>query len=450
MKKNNATPGSGLRYIIAGLSALFALSAAFAQKAEGTSGGRLKFVIILSRHGVRSPTGSAEQLNQYSAQPWPKWDVPPGYLTPHGAQLMTIFGQYYRAHYSEQGLFSTTGCADAKHVVFFSDSDQRTVETGKALAAGMFPGCSANEQSEQHALAEGQADPLFHSLAAGVGNPDHDRAVASIAGRIGNDAAGVTEAYRFQLEVLQRILLGCPEASPCPGPRHTASKLLFDIPTGLESGKGDHLVELKSPLNIASTITEDFLLEYANGLPMDQVGWGRVDLRTLKQLMDLHTASSDLSRRSSYLATVQASNALAHILATMQQAATGTAVPGALGKPGDRAIVLVGHDTNVSNIAATLNINWLLDGRRDDTPPGGALIFELWQRPNASGYEVRVYYTAQTLEQMRNVTPLTLDKPPAKARVFLPGCSTGAIDFPCDWRAFQQTLKTAIDPGFVK
>jgi 4-phytase/acid phosphatase len=183
---------------------------------------------------------------------------------------------------------------------------------------------------------------------------------------------------------------------------------------------------------------------------VDQVGWGRVDLATLKQLLELHTAASDLTRRSSYIAAAQASNALAHILETMEQAVTGKAVPGALGKPGGRATVMVGHDTNLSNIAGILNINWLIDGRRDDTPPGGALVFELWQAPTPSGYEVRIYYTAQTLEQMRDLTALTLDKPPARANVFLPGCSAGRANFPCDWKAFQQTLKTAIDPAFVK
>jgi 4-phytase/acid phosphatase len=106
--------------------------------------------------------------------------------------------------------------------------------------------------------------------------------------------------------------------------------------------------------------------------------------------------------------------------------------------------------TPMSNIAAMLNINWLIDGRRDDTPPGGALVFELWQRPGGSVYEVRTYYTSQTLEQMRNVTPLTLDKPPARADVFLPGCSTGAANYPCNWKAFRETLTTAIDPAFVK
>ncbi len=426
-----------------------ALTPTSAQKADAPPA-KLKFVVILSRHGVRSPTGGADQLSQYSTQPWPKWEVAPGYLTPHGAQLMTIFGGYYRAYFARQGLLDATGCADAKYVSFYSDSDQRTVETGKSLAAGIFPGCSVSEQSERHALAEGQPDPLFHSLAAGVGQPDHNRAVASIGGRIGNDPAGLTDAYRSDLEELQRILLGCLPFSPCPHPSHTAAKLLLDIPATLDAGKGDHLAELRGPLNTASTMTENFLLEYTNGMPMDQVGWGRVDLATLKRLLDLHTAASDLTRRSSYLATVQASNALAHILETMEQAATGKTVPGALGKPDDRAIVMVGHDTNLSNIAGMLNINWLIDGRRDDTPPGGALIFELWQAPTPSGYEVRAYYIAQTLEQMRNVTPLTLDKPPTRASVFLPGCSNGEIDFACDWKTFRESLTTAIDPAFVK
>jgi len=406
----------------------------------GAETGRLKMVIIVTRHGVRSPTGGKTQLNQYSSQPWPEWDVAPGYLTPQGARLMTIFGGWYRASLAQQGLLEPTGCADAAHVSFYSDSDQRTVETGKSIAAGMFPGCSPQEQSEQHALGEGTPDPLFHSLAAGVGNPDRDRAAASIAGRIGQDPVAVTEAYRTQLEALQRILTGNG---------HKPAKLLLDAPARLDSGTGEHLAELKGPLFTASTITENLLLEYTDGLPMDQVGWGRVDLETLKQLLDLHSAASDLARRTPYLAQVQASNALAHILSTLQQAVTGKLAPGALGKPGDKVIVLTGHDTNLSNIAGTLNINWLIDGRRDDTPPGGALIFELRQLPDSS-FQVSLHYTAQTLEQMRNVTPLSLETPPARANVFIPGCSRAGETFPCDWKAFQQTVTGAIDPAFVK
>ncbi len=40
---------------------------------------------------------------------------------------------------------------------------------------------------------------------------------------------------------------------------------------------------------------------------------------------------------------------------------------GAPGAPGDRALVLVGHDANLANIAGSLNLTWIVDGRRDDT-----------------------------------------------------------------------------------
>ncbi len=92
----------------------------------------------------------------------------------------------------------------------------------------------------------------------------------------------------------------------------------------------------------------------------------------------------------------------------MQQAVAAQPVAGAIGKPGDRLLILVGHDTNLAAIAGALNLNWLIDGRRDDTPPGGALVFELWKTPGKEEYSVRTYYTAQSLDQMRNATPLSL------------------------------------------
>ena len=62
----------------------------------------------------------------------------------------------------------------------------------------------------------------------------------------------------------------------------------------------------------------------------------------------------------------------------MEQAVKGSVIQGSLGEVGDRVLIVVGHDTNISNIAGLLGISWLLDGYPpDDTPPGGALVFEL-------------------------------------------------------------------------
>ena len=183
----------------------------------------------------------------------------------------------------------------------------------------------------------------------------------------------------------------------------------------------------------------------------EEVGWGRVNETNLREMMSLHAAYSDLLRRTTYIARVQASNLLSHILKTMEQAIAGRAVPGALGKPSDRVVVIVGHDTNLSNVSGMLGLSWLIQGyQRDDTPPGGALVFELWHRPINQENTVRTYYMSQTLEQMRKALPVTLEGPPAKAPVFLPGCSVANEGLPCDWKAFEHTVETAIDPACVE
>jgi 4-phytase / acid phosphatase len=403
----------------------------------------LKFVVMISRHGVRSPTSKTDQLNRYTQRPWPAWTVPPGYLTEHGAHLMTLFGAYDREKLAAQGLLSFSGCGDAKQIKILADSDQRTRETGKALAAGLAPGCALHVQ----ALAEGTPDPLFHALEAGVGTPDKKLAVAAVAGRIGGSPDAMTEAFRPQLQALENVLSDCG-GGDCTKETSKPAQSLFDVPASLTPGKGDHLVELHWPLGTAATMAENLLLEYTEGMDAANVGWGRVDLNKLRELIQLHTASEEISGRTEYIARVQSSNLLFHLLASMVQATKGTSVPGALTEPSDRLLILVGHDTNLANISGALHLRWLIDGRVDDTPPGGALVFEIWKQRDFPSYSVRAYYTAQTLEQMRNATPLTLASPPAIAPVFIPGC--GQADGSCPWDAFQQALQNGIDSKFVK
>ena len=419
------------------------LGAAAAQAQEpGNHAGELKYVVIMTRHGVRPPLWTPERLNQYSSDPWPKWDVPAGHLTSHGAALIKLFGAYDRAHFAHDGLFSATGCAEAGHIYIYADSDQRTIATGQALAAGMWPGCDV----PVHSLPQGTPDPLFNPVNAKAVQVDGALSTAAIAGRIGAHPEALLEAHRPALDTMEYVLLGCKPGTKCAAP---GKQWLPELPSAIEPGRGDRPAEVTGPVNIAATLAENFLLEYTNGNEGKDLGWGRLTETNLREMMALHTEYAKLLRRTPFVGQVMASNLLSHMLRSMEQAVTGKPVPGALGKPGDRMLIVSGHDGNISNLSGMLDVSWVIPGYQpDDTPPGGALVFELWRQ--GSEYTVRTYYTVQTLEQMHRTLPLTLEAPPATAPLFLLGCSTAAPGMPCEWKGFRRKVEAAIDPAYVK
>ena len=383
---------------------------------------QLKYVAIVSRHGVRSPTWDAARLNQYSAEPWPDWGVPPGNLTPHGQDLIKLMGSYYREWLSGEKLLGGAGCHDAGRVYIRADKDQRTLETGRALAESLLPGC----EIPIHSQPGGRSDPLF----SGAGTPDPERALAAVRDRLGPAPRKLIAEHREALETLQRILGGKPEAPAAIG----------------VSLQGKSL-ELDGPFALGSTFSEDLLLEYTNGMQGAALGWGRLTRESLNRVLELHAVYADLMRRTPYVARARGSNLLAHVLHSLVQAQSGKATAGALGEPGDALLVLSGHDTNLSNLSGMLGLTWTLPGYQpDDTPPGGALIFSLWRDPTGP-YYVKLRYVAQTLDQMRNGQPLSLAAPPASQDVRIPGCP--AAEDACPWTTARALMQKAIDPQFT-
>jgi 4-phytase/acid phosphatase len=166
----------------------------------------------------------------------------------------------------------------------------------------------------------------------------------------------------------------------------------------------------------------------------------------LFDVMKLHTVYADLTRRAPEAARARGGNLLSHVAASMAQAATGSTSSQALGHTGDRLLVISGHDTNLSNLSGLLGLSWQLPGYQpDDTPPGGALVFSLWRESN-NRLLVRAQYVAQTLDQMREQTTLTMKRPPASQNVVLHGCDGAGNDGSCPWPSFERVVKRALTP----
>ena len=165
-------------------------------------------------------------------------------------------------------------------------------------------------------------------------------------------------------------------------------------------------------------------------------------------MLKVHRLHLDLTEKTRPIAQQKGSNMLALITTALQN---GHKFPGApnLAEP-VRFGMLIGHDTNILNVAGLLNLGWQIKGYQDnEVPPGSALAFELLREGRSGQRYVRMAFYAQTPEQLRNKTQLTLDNPPGMVAVDLPACSAYARDKACPLERFVEIANAAIDPGCV-
>jgi len=202
---------------------------------------------------------------------------------------------------------------------------------------------------------------------------------------------------------------------------------------------------LEGALPIGSTTSELLLLEYTDGLPMPAVGWGRVTPDALRETLRIHTAHYDLTERTSYLARRKGSALLAKVAAAVTDGheAGFPTVDHAVREA--KFVAYIGHDTNIWNLAGMLEVSWLQPGyQRNQTPPAGALVFEVRRAPDRT-LLVYTSYVVQSLEQMRDVTPLIGEARPLRTALRIPACSTSAPGFPCTMDGFANAIRGVLD-----
>jgi len=422
--------------------ALLPVSILTAQAADDT---QLKHVILFGRHGVRSPVLPNTTSDTFSSLPFPTFSVldasqPLGSLTVNGATNETILGGYYRLWLTQEGLLTGKDSADAAFVYFRANGFPLIIATAEAFAAGMLPGAKANVDTVT------PNDPLFVPLNTGVAMIDERKAVAGVNGRIGGNPQWLLSAYAAELALMRSVLFNYP-VSQTPAPATPAGKIdVTAIPVDVTAGTSTTPVNIGGLTQVIGAI-DPFVMEYTDGLPAADVGWGQLTAGSIGQIYRLYDLLLNLEYRTPYLARVQSSNLASHIVRSLVQAAIGNPISGALGNPSTKVIVLTAANTNIEGLAGLLQLDWILPSYQADVAsPGGVLMFELRQSQSTGEYIVRATYVSQTMDQLRNRTLLTLTTPPASAPVFIPGCSVGNATFDCPLADFVEVAKHAIDP----
>jgi len=425
------------------LPALLAIPA-LAQTVNSSDDTVLKQIIIFGRHGVRSAALPATTLAAFTNQAYPNFGVPTGYLTANGFTDEQIVGGYFRSYLLQEGLLTGNDILDAKLSYFRANSIQRSNISAQALFSAMLPSAPV----AVHSYPLGTADGVFDPIAAGIVTLDSARATQEAMAVFGSGAA-LQSAYGAEYGVVRSALYSNsggaaqtgevdPTTIPIPLTVNTSSVQTANvINTG---GLGDTLYA-----------ADPFVMEYTDGLPMSQVAWGALTLAQISQQTRIITEDFAIEMETPYLNQLQSSNAAAHILRSMEQAAYGVPVAGAFSRAGTKLYVINSSDAYVNGVASLLHMHWLLLGYQADyCAPGGSLVFELRQSRSTGADIVRVYYTAQTFDQLRNLTPLSLSAPPATQQLLIPngGNSDTSLDVP--FATFEQMLWQAINLNDVQ
>ncbi len=413
---------------------------------------QLKQVILFGRHGVRTPILPNIALFSFSARPFPDFPDAAGapipgiaVLTPNGATDETILGGYFRLWLTKEGLLTSNDSAEANFVYFRANDTPLITQTAQAFADGMLPAATVIVNS----YSAPASDPLFNPVDAGVALLDYQMAVAAVNGRLGGNPQSLASAYAPELALTRSVLFNYP-ASQTPLPAAPAGRIdvtdFTSSPITATAGSTSVPVNLGGLATVIAAI-DPFVMEYADGLPGLEVGWGQLTAGGVDQITRLYNLVLDLEFRTPYLAQVQSSNVASHVVRSMVQAATGNPMTGALGNPSTKVIALIASNTNITGLAGLLHLDWILPGYPPDTcAPSGVLMFELRQSQSTGEFIVRVSYVSQTMDQLRNQTVLTLDTPPASAPVFIPGCSIDNASFDCPLGRFVRIGNQAIDP----
>ncbi len=422
---------------------LAGIAPAAAQLLPTPPGWQIERAVLLSRHGVRSPTLPNAELDRIAATPWPRWPVEPGFLTPHGEEAMRLMGGYYRVLYGGRGLVQADNCPQPNTVAAWTDIDQRTRASGAALLAGMYPRCADLPLRNQADFT--RPDPLFRPTPTASCPMDAAANRKAILDRIGGSFASVERDHAPQLSMMRSVL--CPgdaTATAAPGGRCGDAGTASQIRT--ESGGR---VRLAGPLGVAGMAAEAFLMQSAEGMPKDQVAWGRLaHPAALGELLSLHVMASDLTEKTRAIARERGSNMLSLILSVLQ---SGHNFPGAqpAGQP-VRFGLLMGHQSNIYNVASLLDLGWRIPGAQpNEASPGGALAFEQFHEVRTGKRYVRLAYYAQTLEEMRELKRLDYRDPPGMQTVAIPACSAEAVNGACPLETFARIVTSAIDGDCV-
>lgn len=373
-----------------------ALAQAQLQRSEAFKGKyKLKEVVILSRHNIRSPlstNGSA--LSKMTPHEWTNWSSAASELTLRGGVLETEMGQFFRKWTIETGLFKDNYVPSIDEVNVYANSMQRCIATAQYFSSGFMPVANLRVN---HRYVPSKMDPIFFPRLTKSTEAFRTEAMKQINAMGGKEGlVGINKSLKDSYDLIAKVLDMKQSEYYKKGEIKDFVNNDTQITLELNQEPG-----MKGSLKNANSASDAFILQYYEEPDGMKAAFGhKLTTEDWTKIAKVKDVYGDVL----FTAPIVAVNVAHPLLQYMYDE---------LNDKDRKFTFLCGHDSNIASVDAALGVEEysLPNSIEKKTPIGSKLVLEKWVDAAGKAY-IAVNLVYQSTDQLKQMSLLDLQHAP--------------------------------------
>ena len=373
-----------------------ALAQAQLQRSEAFKGKyKLKEVVILSRHNIRSPlstNGSA--LSKMTPHEWTNWSSAASELTLRGGVLETEMGQFFRKWTIETGLFKDNYVPTIDEVNVYANSMQRCIATAQYFSGGFMPVANLRVN---HRYVPSKMDPIFFPRLTKSTEAFRTEAMKQINAMGGKEGlVDINKSLKESYDLIAKVLDMKQSEYYKKGEIKDFVNNDTQITLELNQEPG-----MKGSLKNANSASDAFILQYYEEPDGMKAAFGhKLTTEDWTKIAKVKDVYGDVL----FTAPIVAVNVAHPLLQYMYDE---------LNDKDRKFTFLCGHDSNIASVDAALGVEdySLPNSIEKKTPIGSKLVLEKWVDAAGKAY-IAVNLVYQSTDQLKQMSLLDLQHAP--------------------------------------
>ena len=373
-----------------------ALAQAQLQRSEAFKGKyKLKEVVILSRHNIRSPLSTnGSTLSKMTPHEWTNWSSAASELTLRGGVLETEMGQFFRKWTIETGLFKDNYVPTIDEVNVYANSMQRCIATAQYFSSGFMPVANLRVN---HRYVPSKMDPIFFPRLTKSTEAFRTEAMKQINAMGGKEGlVGINKSLKESYELIAKVLDMKQSEYYKKGEIKDFVNNDTQITLELNQEPG-----MKGSLKNANSASDAFILQYYEEPDGMKAAFGhKLTTEDWTKIAKVKDVYGDVL----FTAPIVAVNVAHPLLQYMYDE---------LNDKDRKFTFLCGHDSNIASVDAALGVEEysLPNSIEKKTPIGSKLVLEKWVDAAGKAY-IAVNLVYQSTDQLKQMSLLDLQHAP--------------------------------------